>query len=141
MPTAQVWTDEQIEAAVKEFELPVVQDLLNLCRKMSVDGSFNAGGENQGACFGYRLNKRDGSGPIYVFSCMLSYKKVYVYLKHVRQILNESDFSKFGSDIANLFNRTTIQVDPEIIIPLDEMELQYNKFEALMQWLRKRSVG
>ena len=139
---ARIWNDAELDQTVRDYRDPTTISLLDLCRDLSAEGTFNTAGEKINPCFGYHLSVELADGKKVkrsVFSCVPGWKAIFFYLDTVRRLLSEADFNEFCNRLKTLFGAEIDVNMKQPGVPIESIQNRFVQFAELMTWLKVRS--
>lgn len=140
--TSRTWNDLEVGAAVREFGVPQLTQLLELCQQLSIDGTISTTGAKSSPCFGFHLLVELPNGKSVkksIFSCMPNWKSIYIYLDTIRQILSDDQFREFTLRLSDAFGIAIDGSTRQPRIALTDVVNRFEQFTQLMVWIKDKT--
>ena len=132
---ARLWTEEEIEEAVRMAENPIVTRLFELARDESNAGQFHSPGKKRSPVFGFYITRTDPDGAVstkQVYNYRVGDSTLRVYLNMLDTMVSREEYDQFVGRLKALFPEWTDRDLKEPWVPLTEIDSHFDEFRELV---------
>ncbi len=135
----RVWSEQEIEEAVRQDGDPTLRALLEFARQHSAGGQVVAPGRKVSPTFGFYVEteKDDGHAQRYMlFRCTAGWNMMTIYLATPRDLGGEKLGAEFAERLGSIFGPSAIGDKKEPWIELEEVSRHLEEFKNTVLWVQ-----